>query len=144
MADPRADPRVDPRIPSLRDTGQARLLIVDDEPMMVRAIQRLLVGDYEVTSTTDPRQAVASVLEGARFDVILCDLMMPVLSGMEVYAAIGRIDRAQARRIVFMTGGAFAPRVVAFLASVQNVRIEKPIERASLRLAIEQTRSAAL
>jgi CheY-like chemotaxis protein len=109
------------------------VLIVDDEPMMVRAIQRLLEGDHEVFATTDPVDAVTRLRQGRRFDAILCDLMMPGLSGMDVYDAIRIIDPDQARRMVFMTGGAFTPTVLAFLESVENARIEKPLEREALR-----------
>jgi CheY-like chemotaxis protein len=115
---------------------RACLLVIDDEPMMLRAIQRWLAADYDTVAMTDPREALGRIQEGARFDAILCDLMMPVMSGMEVYQSIRALDVEQARRIVFMTGGAFAPRVLEFLASVPNARIEKPLERASLREAI--------
>ncbi len=113
-----------------------RLLVVDDEPMMVRAIERLLAGEYDLVATTDPVDAVERVRSGLRFDAILCDLMMPTMSGMEVYESIRGIEPEQARRIVFMTGGAFTPRALEFLASVSNARIEKPLERSSLRAAI--------
>jgi two-component system NtrC family sensor kinase len=118
------------------------VLVVDDEPMMVRAILRLLEGDHEVVATTDPVDAVAQVQQGLRFDAILCDLMMPTMSGMDVYDAIRKIEPDQARRMVFMTGGAFTPTVLEFLESVENARIEKPLERSTLcDLVREQIRS---
>ena len=113
-----------------------RLLILDDEPMMVRAIARLLEGEHDVHSMTDPAEAVSQVRAGARFDVILCDLIMPTLSGMDVFDAVSQVSPDQARRFVFMTGGAYSPRVQKFLESVDNPRIEKPLERATLRAAI--------
>ncbi len=103
---------------------------------MVRAIERLLAGEFDMVATTDPVDAVERVRTGSRFDAILCDLMMPSMSGMEVYETIRAIEPEQARRIVFMTGGAFTARALAFLASVDNARIEKPLERSSLRAAI--------
>jgi CheY-like chemotaxis protein len=109
------------------------VLVVDDEPMMLRAILRLLEGDHEVVATTDPVDAIARLQQGLRFDAILCDLMMPTMSGMDVYVAIRKIEPDQARRMVFMTGGAFTPTVLAFLESVENARIEKPLERSTLR-----------
>ena len=115
---------------------RAHILVVDDEPMMARAVQRLLESEHDVVALSDPNAAVAQVRSGDRFDVIVCDLMMPALSGMEVYEAISAIDADQARRIVFMTGGAFTPRAVKFLESVDNVRIEKPLDRSALRAAI--------
>jgi CheY-like chemotaxis protein len=117
-------------------SSRGRVLVVDDEPMIVRAIQRLLEGEHHVFMSTDPADVVEQVRGGLRFDVILCDLMMPTMSGIDVYEAIRRVDADQARRIVFMTGGAFTPRVLEFLDAIENVRIEKPLERASLRAAI--------
>lgn len=121
-----------------------KLLVVDDEPMMVRAIERLLAGEYDMVATTDPIDAVERVRAGSRFDAILCDLMMPTMSGIDVYETIRAIEPEQARRIVFMTGGAFTARALAFLASVDNLRIEKPLERASLRAAIRSVPPPAL
>lgn len=112
------------------------LLVIDDEPMMLRAIERLLGSEYEVVSSTDPAAAVASVRAGARFDAIVCDMMMPMMSGVDVYDTIRALDPDQARRIVFMTGGAFSKLAVAFLESVDNPRVDKPVDRASLRDAI--------
>jgi signal transduction histidine kinase/CheY-like chemotaxis protein len=113
-----------------------RVLVVDDEPMMARAVQRLLEGEHDVLITSDPLGAVEQIRAGARFDAILCDLMMPTLSGMDVYEAISRVERDQARRMVFMTGGAFTPRAVRFLETISNPRIEKPLEYAALRAVL--------
>jgi CheY-like chemotaxis protein len=122
---------------SVRSRSQrGRLLVIDDEPMMARAVQRLLESEHDVVAMSDPNAAVEEIRSGARFDAIVCDLMMPALSGMEVYEAIFAIDADQAHRIVFMTGGAFTPRAVQFLESVDNVRIEKPLDRSALRAAI--------
>ena len=126
---------VDPSPPPASPLGS--LLVIDDEAMMVRAIQRLLAGEYELVSTTDPAEAIERIRRGDRFDAILCDLMMPAVSGMAVYESIRRIDAAQARRIVFMTGGAFTPRALEFLASVANPCVEKPLDRISLRAALQ-------
>jgi signal transduction histidine kinase/ActR/RegA family two-component response regulator len=115
-----------------------RLLVIDDEPMMARAVQRLLDGEHEVTATSDPVAAVSQVRAGVRFDAILCDLMMPSMSGMEVYDAIAQIEVDQARRMVFMTGGAFTPLAVHFLESIENPRIEKPLEHDALRALLRK------
>jgi CheY-like chemotaxis protein len=119
-----------------RLTPRTRVLVVDDEPMIVRAIQRLLEGEHEISLSTDPIAVVEDVRAGRRFDVILCDLMMPTMCGIDVFDAIRQIDADQARRMIFMTGGAFTPRVVQFLDATENARIEKPLERATLRAAI--------
>lgn len=129
-----------PTSSALSPTGaRARVLVVDDEPMMARAVQRLLGSEHEIVATTDPTVAVELVRSGKRFDVILCDLMMPVLSGMDVYDAVVRLDAAQAQRMIFMTGGAFTTRSAGFLEVVPNQRLEKPLDRTALRAAIRAT-----
>ena len=115
---------------------RARVLVVDDEPMMARAVQRLLGGEHDIIATTDPKVAVDLIRAGKRFDAILCDLMMPVMSGMDVYDAIEVIDAAQARRFIFMTGGTFTDRAERFLERVGNPRLDKPLDRSALRAAV--------
>jgi CheY-like chemotaxis protein len=70
---------------------------------------------------------------GARYDAILCDLMMPQVTGMELFDAVRALDPAQARRIVFVTGGAFTASARQFLDESENPRIEKPFDLRELR-----------
>jgi signal transduction histidine kinase len=115
---------------------RAKVLVIDDEPMMGRAVQRLLAGAHDVEAMTDPVAAVERLRAGARFDLILCDLMMPTLTGMDVHEEVVAIDAQQARRMVFMTGGAYTARAEAFLEGVTNTRLEKPLDRAALRAIV--------
>jgi CheY-like chemotaxis protein len=75
---------------------------------------------------TSARDVLDRLQQGARFDAILCDLMMPDMTGMELFEAIGKLDDAQAKRMIFMTGGAFTPRARAFLDASKNPRLDKP------------------
>jgi CheY-like chemotaxis protein len=70
--------------------------------------------------------------------VILCDLMMPQITGMELYSEIVRLDPAQALRIVFLTGGAFTPTAREFLVSTMNRRIEKPFDLKEVRRLVNE------
>lgn len=122
--------------PQGEPSRRARLLVIDDEPTMGRAVQRMLGTEHDVEATTDPVGALQRLREGARFDVILCDLMMPTLTGMDLYDGVVAIDAQQASRVVFMTGDASTPRAKAFFERVTNTRLVKPIDRATLRAAI--------
>jgi PAS domain S-box-containing protein len=122
--------------PSIRPARRARVLVIDDEPMMARAVQRMLASEHDVEAMTDPVSAVERLRGGARYDVILCDLMMPMLTGMDVYDAILAIDEGQAQGMVFMTGGAYTPRAAEFLQSVGNPHLEKPLDRAALHAVL--------
>ncbi|ACL65089.1 PAS/PAC sensor hybrid histidine kinase [Anaeromyxobacter dehalogenans 2CP-1] len=114
-----------------------RVLVLDDDPLVARAIGRTLSRDCAVDVSTDPVQALRRVHSGERWDVILCDLMMPELAGMDVHASIQEIDPGQAARIVFMTGGAFTTRAREFLERVPNARLEKPLDPATLARVLE-------
>ncbi len=118
------------------DAKGARLLVVDDEPMILGALRRSLGSDYNVTCVGDGRRALERLRAGDRFDVILCDLMMPELTGMDLYAELERIAPDQAARMVFVSGGAFTPRAREFLERVPNARVEKPIDFQNLRLLL--------
>ncbi len=112
---------------------RAHVLVVDDEAAVAGIVKRVLETDHEVTAVTDAREALRLVAEGNRYDVILCDLMMPSMSGMDLYAELSLADSGLAECMVFVTGGAFTPTTRAFLEKVRNPRIEKPFDFASLR-----------
>jgi len=115
-----------------------RILIVDDEPALCKTIQRTLSDDHEVVVVMSARQALDMVVSGDRFDVILSDLMMPEMSGMELYAMLAQSLPDQAGRMIFMTGGAFSPDAAAFLQQESLPWIEKPFRPAVLRETLQK------
>ena len=110
-----------------------RVLIIDDEPMILGALRRALDPDYQVTCLSSGREALARLSAGERFDVVLCDLMMPDMTGMDLHAEIGRVAPAQVERMIFVTGGAFTPKARDFLEQVPNPLVEKPVDFQNLR-----------
>jgi CheY-like chemotaxis protein len=82
---------------------------------------------------TRAEEAREALERGERFDVILCDLMMPQMTGMELHAALERVAPDQARRVVVLTGGAYTEAGRAFLARVALPHVEKPFDAARLR-----------
>ncbi len=121
-----------PPLPVRLDAARRRILVVDDEPMVASAVQRLLSG-HEVSGVTDPRHALARIQAGERWDAILCDLMMPSMSGMEFQARLQQTAPSLAARLVFMTGGAFTSRAAEFLERSRQPYLEKPFDRDRLR-----------
>jgi PAS domain S-box-containing protein len=112
------------------------VLVVDDEESLAQAIRRYLAVDHDVDGASNGREALDRIRGGARYDVILCDLMMPQMTGMELHEAVVRIDTDQARRMVFMTGGAFTQSAREFIENVLNRRIEKPFDLKALRTLV--------
>ena len=82
---------------------------------------------------TSAREACARLKGGERFDVVLSDLMMPEMSGVELHQELSRLSPELAARMVFLTGGAFTPYARAFLNEVTNLRLEKPFSSEELR-----------
>jgi PAS domain S-box-containing protein len=111
--------------PASRDTVRARILVIDDEPAIAHTLRELLAPQHEVISATSGPEALA-LLAAGDLDVIFCDLMMPGMSGAELYNRIQADWPGLEDRIVFMTGGAFTAGAADFLTSVPNRRLEKP------------------
>jgi signal transduction histidine kinase len=111
---------------------RARVLVVDDEPAMGRALHRTLRDHLDVVALTSAKEALDLISGGECFDVILSDVMMPEVSGMDLYASLLEIAPQQAQRMIFVTGGAFTPAAREFLDRVPNPRLEKPVEATNL------------
>jgi CheY-like chemotaxis protein len=112
-----------------------RILVIDDEATVGRLLSRILQGS-EVVTETRAADGLERLRAGERFDRILCDVMMPEMSGMDFYHALAELDERLVRSIIFMTGGAFSARAASFLASVPNETLEKPFEPEVLRAAV--------
>jgi CheY-like chemotaxis protein len=124
------------------DARRGRVLIIDDEPVLAHALQRLLDLEHDVTVVHSAEEALALVADGCRFDLILSDLMLPLMNGMELHARLTRTAADQAAAMVFMTGGAFTAPAQAFLDAVPNPRVAKPFG-ASLILGMVNERLRA-
>ncbi len=103
-----------------------RILVVDDEPRMGRAVERLLGPRYRVAVVGSAREALRLLEADPAFDAILCDLMMPEMSGMDLHEALMRARPELAERTVFMSGGAYTDQAQEFLERVPNRRLDKP------------------
>ena len=114
--------------PARRGVPRGKILIVDDEPGIVGSLSSLLSIKHDVEILTSARSALATLRTGATYDVILCDLMMPDVTGMDLHEQLARARPGEEAKLVFMTGGAFTDRARAFLTSVSNRCLEKPFK----------------
>ena len=115
---------------------RGRILVVDDEEEIRRVLGRLLRPEHDVVAAASGEEA-RELLEGdRRFDLILCDLMMPAGTGMELHAWLAQRDPELARRVVFITGGAFTSGAAEYLSRVENQRVTKPFDSRALRALV--------
>jgi PAS domain S-box-containing protein len=116
--------------PSIR---RGRVLVIDDEPMIGSSIRRVLSAHHDVELTTSGVEALQLIEGGARYDVILCDLMMPQMTGMDVFEQLRANAPEQAERMVFLTGGTFTERARTFVDERPTRVHHKPFRPAQLR-----------
>ena len=131
---------IPPRSASPPPQKRGQILIVDDEISVSRTLRALLQNEHDVVLTSDGAQALTAIAEGphAGFDVIMCDLMMPGMSGMELYERIRQEHPGLEARIVFMTGGVSMDRAREFLATTINLTFEKPFDFDRLRRTLRR------
>jgi CheY-like chemotaxis protein len=119
-----------------------RLLVVDDDPLVARSVRRLLGGDQHVTLAPDGRSALEELRKN-RYDIILCDVVMPEMDGVSLLEAV-RVERpAAASRFVFMTGSLFDCESRQRIQAVSAPCVNKPLDIAELTLALAQVLDAA-
>lgn len=119
-------------------TRRGRILIVDDEALVASVIRRVLAREHDVVTVLVATEALAMCAAGERFDLILCDLMMPVMTGMDLYREMMLVAPDQAAKMIFLTGGAFTDSARAFLTDPPKEYIEKPFDSANLRAIVQR------
>jgi signal transduction histidine kinase len=118
--------------PGVAAQRRGKILLVDDEAALGTTLQRMLSSAHDVVCLTTARDALDRIRQGERFDVVLCDLMMPDVTGMDLYVAVSNEAPDQVQKMAFMTGGAFTSRAHDFLDRVRAPCIEKPFSSQDL------------
>jgi signal transduction histidine kinase/CheY-like chemotaxis protein len=135
-----APPPVAPA-PTREQPSSSRVLVIDDEPDVGTAIRRVLGPGCDVTSITEPRNALAALCGSASYDAIICDVVMPEMSGMELYAETAKRVPGREKRFIFITGGTFSPATLALLRGASIPVLPKPLDEDRLRAALQQCRA---
>ncbi|MEM6927591.1 MAG: ATP-binding protein, partial [Myxococcota bacterium] len=116
------------KAPAARETPpparSARLMVIDDEPLVANVLARFLTA-HDVETSLSADEALPRLLE-TRPDLILCDLMMPGMTGAQLYAELEREGSGLHQRMVVMSGGAFTSETQAFLERAQCPVLTKP------------------
>lgn len=117
---------------------RGRILVVDDEPIVLHIVTRVLSKEHEVVGLSTAAEALARCASGETFDLILCDLMMPDMTGMDLHRELSRVAAEQANKMIFLTGGAFTELARRFLTDPPKEQIEKPFDAANLRAIVRR------
>jgi PAS domain S-box-containing protein len=121
--------------PSISSLGsrRPRVMIVDDEPRVAQALERMLQGEYDLMLVSCGATALEHITAGARFDAIITDVMMPNMTGIELFDRLEALAPQQATRVIFLTGGVFTPQTQARLEASGTAQLQKPVTAEELR-----------
>jgi PAS domain S-box-containing protein len=117
---------------------RGRILVVDDEPLVIRTVKRILSKEHDLVVTVAATEALGLCASGEKFDLILCDLMMPEMTGMDLHRELSLVAPDQADRMIFVTGGAFTEKARRFLSETPKEHLEKPFASANLRAIVQR------
>jgi CheY-like chemotaxis protein len=111
-------------------------MVVDDEPLVIEMLERILRREYDVVAVSCGRDALDQVDSGKWFDAIVSDVMMPNMTGLELLEEL--VERApdQAKRLIFLSGGVFTQETRRRLAELGTLQLEKPISTKDLRRSV--------
>jgi PAS domain S-box-containing protein len=117
---------------------KAKILVVDDEQVVRDLVKRVLAGEGYEVDTVDNADDALKEIEGKRYNLILLDVKMPGISGVELYGSIQKIARSLARRVVFITGDVMAADTEKFLSGTKAPHIAKPFNAEQLRREVKR------
>ena len=119
-------PNTPPGFTASRAERRGRVLVIDDEPMIGWLVARVLAGRHDVVAAQSAEEAFDRLAAGERFDLVLCDLLMPNISGPQVHDTFVSRWPSLLPRLVFTSGGAFGSESVAFLKRTLCPVLYKP------------------
>ena len=126
---------------SLEAFKDLRVLVVEDEPALAQAVSEAL-GDagFKVDRASDGEEGLTRLTE-ANYDLIVCDLKMPRIDGMQFYRAMAAATPALARRVIFVTGDVAGTDAERFLEETGCRWLSKPFRLGDLLRSARDTLS---
>ena len=141
-AAPRVERRTDAR-PDELTPHRARILLVEDDSSVARALRRMLRRRGSVSLAASGREAIDQREAGGVFDVIISDLLMDDIDGMGLFSWLEEHRPELAARVILLTGGAFTARAREFVAQFPNQVLSKPISLDEILAAVDRSLDAA-
>jgi len=127
--------------PSVRAGAHLRILVVDDDPRVAEAMRQTLAR-HEVTLADGAESALRAV-EASEYDAILCDIMMPGTTGIDLFVRLSELRPSQCSRVIFITGGALTESARHLLERTRAVCLYKPVTGEQLEEALQQLTTTA-
>jgi PAS domain S-box-containing protein len=121
-----------------RKAAGARILVVDDEPVVREFMSKVLTEEGHQVETVDNAKDALEMVMNKTYRIILLDIKMPGMSGIELYRRFQKMAPSLARRVVFVTGDVMGSRTTAFLSKTKSPYITKPFDSEQLKIAMKR------
>jgi len=129
---------LEPTAKEPKKVTKAKILVIDDEPMIRQLVSRVLSEEgHEVEAVGNAADALKRI-ESKRYSLILLDIKMPGISGIELYKQFQEIAPSLKKRVVFITGDVMGKRTTDFLAKTKAPYMMKPFEAEQLKTEINR------
>lgn len=122
---------------SAASKSRSKILLIDDEEGIGVAVKRLLRKQHDVTVTTSGEAGLRALEDDGDFEVVICDLMMPGMTGMELYRTVEVRWPSLSSRFLFISGGTYSPAAKEFVDSASCTVLKKPMPPTELRASVE-------
>ena len=121
-----------------REAGGGRILVLDDEPSILSYLKNVLCSEGYDVETVDNGEEALEMIKNGKYRLLLCDIKLPGLSGIELYNELNGIASSLQKRVIFITGDVIGSGTREFLKKTKAPHIAKPIDVNELKRAIKQ------
>jgi len=116
----------------------ARILVVDDEPSSIKLLDRILTSEgYEIETAGTAKEALKLIAGGKRYALILLDIKMPDMSGIELYQHLEKTIFPLTKRVIFITGDILGTDTLDFFSRTGASYITKPVDIEHLKKEVK-------
>ena len=128
----------EPVIAESKKVAKAKILVIDDEPVVLQLVSQVLTEEGHTVETADNATDALTMVKNKRYRLILLDIKMPGMSGVELYKRFQKIAPSLTKRVVFITGDIMGKRTLDFLDKTKAPYMMKPFDAKQLKKEIKR------
>jgi len=128
----------EPVIEEPKKVAKAKILVVDDEPVIRQLVSQVLTEEGHQVDTMDNAADALKMVKNKRYRLILLDIKMPGMSGIELYKQFQKIAPSLTKRVAFITGDVMGKRTLSFLDKTKTPYMMKPFDAKQLKTEINR------
>jgi len=128
----------EPVIQEPHKVPRAKILVVDDEAVVRQFVSEMLIDEGHEVEALDSAEVALEEIKNKDYQVIMLDIKMPGMSGIELYRHFQKISPALAEKVVFITGDVMGAGTMAFLSKTKVPYIIKPFDAKQLKAKVNR------